>query len=64
MLDEASHLVSNLKNQGLDWKSCDNLYFKAPKREIKKPFIGLISKQRMSYKQYLLSYKHRNEKQG
>ena len=39
---EASNLVSNLKNQDLDWKSCENLYFKAPKREIKKPFIGLI----------------------
>ena len=39
---EASHLISNLNNQDLDWKSCDNLYFKAPKREIKKPFIGLI----------------------
>ena len=35
-------LKINLKNQDLDWKSCDNLYFKAPKREIKKPFIGLI----------------------
>lgn len=39
---EASHLVSNLKNQDIEWKSCENLYFKAPKREIKKPFIGLI----------------------
>ena len=40
---EASHLVSNLKNQESNWKSCDTLYFEAPCKEIKKPLIGLIA---------------------
>ena len=40
---EASNLIPNLKNQSVDWKSCDTLYFTAPKRNIEKPFIGLIS---------------------
>lgn len=40
---EASKLISNLKNQQIDWKSCDALYFTTPKRKIEKPFIGLIA---------------------
>ncbi len=40
---EASNLIPNLKNQSVDWKSCDTLYFTAPKRNIEKPFIGLIA---------------------
>lgn len=41
---QASELVSNLKNQATPWKSCDTLYFETPKRNIKKPLIGLIAK--------------------
>ena len=40
---EASPLISNLKNQQIDWKSCDALYFTTPKRKIEKSFIGLIA---------------------
>jgi protoporphyrinogen oxidase len=40
---DASALISNLKNQGTDWKSCDTLYFETKKRAINKPLIGLIS---------------------
>jgi protoporphyrinogen oxidase len=40
---EASALISNLKNQETQWKSCDTLYFECEKREINKPLIGLIS---------------------
>ena len=40
---QASELVSNLKNQATLWKSCDTLYFETPKRNIKKPLIGLIA---------------------
>jgi protoporphyrinogen oxidase len=40
---QASGLVSNLKNQATQWKSCDTLYFEVAKREIKKPLIGLIA---------------------
>jgi len=39
---EASKLISNLKSQSVDWKSCDTLYFEASKRSIQKPLIGLI----------------------
>ena len=39
---EASSLVSNLNHQDIHWKSCENLYFKTPKRQLKSPFIGLI----------------------
>lgn len=38
---EANSLIGNMQNQGLDWKSCYNLYFTTPKRTIAKPFIGL-----------------------
>jgi protoporphyrinogen oxidase len=40
---DASALISNLKNQGTEWKSCDTLYFETKKRAINKPLIGLIS---------------------
>jgi len=40
---EASHLISNLKNQETEWKSCDTLYFETEKRVIDKPIIGLIA---------------------
>lgn len=40
---EASSLISNLKNQETEWKSCDTLYFEAEKRAIQKPIIGLIA---------------------
>ncbi len=40
---EASALVSNLKNQETEWKSCDTLYFETNTRAIKKPLIGLIA---------------------
>ncbi len=39
---EPYSLISNLKNQQIKWKSCQNLYFTSAKRIIKNPFIGLI----------------------
>lgn len=39
---EASNLIENLKGQSTQWKSCDTLYFKTPKRVIDKPLIGLV----------------------
>lgn len=39
---EASHLISNLKNQSTEWKSCHTLYFETENRAIQKPLIGLI----------------------
>lgn len=39
----ASHLISNLKNQDTDWKSCYNLYFEVESKTISKPLIGLIA---------------------
>lgn len=39
---EPSALISNLKNQQIKWKSCQNLYFTSSNRIIKQPFIGLI----------------------
>ena len=44
---DASALISNLKNQGTDWKSCDTLYFETKKSVINKPLIGLISDKNM-----------------
>ncbi|MDO1500558.1 FAD-dependent oxidoreductase [Winogradskyella maritima] len=38
-----SKLISNLNNQEVSWKSCQNLYFEVASRSIKKPLIGLIS---------------------
>jgi protoporphyrinogen oxidase len=40
---EASHLVSNLKNQETSWKSCETIYFETKNRNIQKPIIGLIA---------------------
>lgn len=40
---EASSLISNLKNQEIEWKSCDTLYFQCEKRALKAPIIGLIA---------------------
>lgn len=40
---EASSLISNLKNQETEWKSCETLYFESEKRTIQKPIIGLIA---------------------
>jgi len=40
---EANALISNLKNQETQWKSCHNFYFETEKRTIEKPIIGLIT---------------------
>jgi len=37
-------LVSNIKNQPTEWRSCVTLYFETNKRVIHKPLIGLIVK--------------------
>ncbi|APA66025.1 NAD(P)/FAD-dependent oxidoreductase [Maribacter sp. 1_2014MBL_MicDiv] len=42
---EASSLIQNLKNQKIDWKRCDTLYFETEDRAIQKPLIGLIPDQ-------------------
>ncbi|MEP2279479.1 NAD(P)/FAD-dependent oxidoreductase [Maribacter sp.] len=39
---EASYFIQNLKNQALEWQSCDTLYFEVEHRTIEKPLIGLI----------------------
>ena len=41
---EASELVSNLKQQSTEWKSCTTLYFDSETRVIDKKLIGLIPK--------------------
>lgn len=41
---EASNLISNLKNQSIEWKSCHTLYFETESRVLIKPLIGLIPK--------------------
>ena len=41
---EASGLISNLKNQSTEWKSCKTLYFETGTRIISKKLIGLICK--------------------
>ena len=40
---EASLLVSKLKNQEVEWKSCETFYFETNKRTIDKPLIGLVA---------------------
>ena len=40
---EPANLVEGLKNQKVDWKSCQNLYFTCYGRVFKKAFIGLIA---------------------
>ena len=39
---EPSQLIKSLKNQSIEWQSCDTLYFITETRVIKKPIIGLI----------------------
>ena len=39
---DASDLISNLKNQSVQWKTCDTFYFETEERVINKPLIGLI----------------------
>ena len=39
---DASSLIPNLKNQAIQWKSCQNLYFETDNKVIKKPLIALI----------------------
>ena len=40
---DASPLISNLKKQETQWKSCDTLYFETEKSVLNKPLIGLIA---------------------
>ena len=40
----ANSLVSNLKKQSIEWRSCLTLYFETTTRVINKPLIGLIAK--------------------
>jgi protoporphyrinogen oxidase len=40
---DPSSLISNLKNQETNWKSCDTLYFETNNRTINKPLIGLLA---------------------
>ena len=40
---DASPLISNLKNQETQWKSCDTLYFETEKSVLNRPLIGLIA---------------------
>jgi protoporphyrinogen oxidase len=42
---DASKLVKNAPSKNLSWKSCQTLYFTANKRVIKKPMIGLVSRE-------------------
>jgi hypothetical protein len=36
-------LVTNLKNQSIQWKSCINFYFEVNSKKIDQPIIGLIA---------------------
>lgn len=40
---DPSPMVDNLKNQKVNWKSCQTLYFTCPKKIISKPIIGLVA---------------------
>jgi len=42
---EASDLVSNLKNQATQWRSCDNLYFLTEENFLSTDLIGLLPHQ-------------------
>lgn len=42
---EASHLIPNLRDQDILWKSCENLYFKTSKPSDDRPLIGLVADQ-------------------
>lgn len=39
----ASHLIDNLNNQDVKWKSCYNLYYEVETKTISKSLIGLIA---------------------
>ncbi|MFS4415113.1 FAD-dependent oxidoreductase [Maribacter sp. 2307ULW6-5] len=39
---EAAPLIANMRNQGTEWKSVDNLYFSVPKADDARPMIGLV----------------------
>ena len=41
---ESSALVKNMRNQKVQWKSCQTLYFTTPKFSDSKPLIGLVTK--------------------
>jgi protoporphyrinogen oxidase len=41
----ASKLVSNLRYDTVEWKSCQTIYFKTKERRIKKKIIGLVASQ-------------------
>ena len=40
---EASDLVPNLRNQDMEWQSCDTLYFETDGMQIKGSLIGLVT---------------------
>jgi len=40
---ESAAVVSNLRNQAIDWKSCQTLYFTMPKSASERPLIGLVA---------------------
>ena len=42
----ASKLVSNLRYDLVEWKSCQTIYFKTKERRIKKNIIGLVASQK------------------
>lgn len=42
MATNTTDVVPNLRNQEINWKGCDTLYFRASDRIIDKPLIGLI----------------------
>jgi protoporphyrinogen oxidase len=39
----ANNLISNIKKQSIEWRSCVTLYFETTTRVINKPLIGLIA---------------------
>ncbi|MGB6151880.1 MAG: NAD(P)/FAD-dependent oxidoreductase [Pricia sp.] len=43
MATNTTDLVQNLRNQKINWKGCDTLYFSCSNRVIDKPLIGLIA---------------------
>jgi len=40
---DPSPMIDNLKNQKVNWKSCQTLYFTCAKKSISKPIIGLVA---------------------
>jgi protoporphyrinogen oxidase len=39
---ESSDFLKNMRNQEVNWKSCQTLYFTAPKNKDNRPLIGLV----------------------